>query len=326
MKKALPLFLSFLFSCGAWAETSAPLKLTQTLRLPNARGRLDHLAFDAQRQRLYVAASDNNTVEVVDMAASKVLRPLPVKDPHGLLAFPKPNLLYVTSGTDGHVKVFDCGAERAIKTIGPLPDADNIRFDAPANRIYVANAGVLTMINALTGVPTVTIPLEGHPEAFAIEANGDRIFVNVPATRHIAVVDRLSRQIIARWSPGANAANYAMALDEPNQRLIVACRQPPRLVVLDTKSGSVITELEIAADVDDVFLDAKRKRLYASCGAGFLHVVEQADANHYATVSRLPTAPGARTCRFEENPGLLFLAVPQRASEPAEIRIFSPTD
>jgi DNA-binding beta-propeller fold protein YncE len=324
MKNALLFGLSLVLSCSASAESSAPLKLTQTIPLPGVRGRFDHLAFDAQRQRLYIAAAANNSVEVVDVAAGKALRPFAVKDPHGLLVFPKPNLLYVTSGTDGCVKVFDCGAERAIKTIGPLPDADNIRFDTPANRIYVAHGnGALAMINAQTGVQTVTIPLAGHPEAFAIEAKGSRIFANVPATRHVAVIDRLSREVIARWSPGTNAANYAMALDESNQRLFVSCRQPPRLVVLDARSGDVVSELETAADVDDVFFDAKRRRIYASCGAGSLEIVAQTDADHYAPVSRLPTAEGARTCVFVPEADLLFLAVPARESGPAEIRVLA---
>jgi DNA-binding beta-propeller fold protein YncE len=324
MKNAMGFVLVSLLSFVAAAQPDSPLKPTRTIALPQVNGRFDHLAYDAQRHRLYVAASANNTVEVVDVPPGKPLAPLPINDPHDLLVLPKPNLLYVTSGTDGVVKVFDCAAERAIKTIGRLPDADNLRFDAPANRIYVAYGdGALAMINAQTGVQTVAIPLPGHPEAFAIEALDARIFVNVPAKRQIAVIERLSREVIATWSPGTNAANYALALDEANQRLFVGCRQPPRLVVLGTKSGKLVTETEIAGDVDNLFYDAQRKRLYASCGEGFIECIAQSDADHYQALPRLATAKGARTCLFVEDSGQLFLAVPHRESQPAEIRVFS---
>jgi len=324
MKNALGSVLVSLLSIGAVAQPDSPLKLTRTIALPTVTGRLDHLAFDAPRQRLYVTAPVNNTVEVVDLPAGKALDPLPVKEPHDALLLSKPNLLYVTSGADGCVKVFDCAAERPIKTIGHLPDADNLRFDAPAGRIYVAYGdGALAMINAQTGVQTVTIPLAGHPEGFAIESLGERIFVNVPAARHIAVIQRLSREVVATWPPGTNAANFSMALDEASQRLFVACRQPPRLVVLDTKTGRRVAELETAGDVDNLFYDARRKRLYASCGEGFLECVAAPDADHYQALPRLATARGARTCLFEEVSSQLFLAVPRRENQPAEIRVFS---
>ena len=324
MKNALGFVLVSLLSFGAAAQPVTPLKLTRTIALPQVNGRLDHLAYDAQRHRLYVAASANHTVEVVDLRAGKPLHPLAINDPHDCLALPKPNLLYVTSGTEGCMKVFDCAAERPIKTTGPLPDADNLRFDAPAGRIYVAYGdGALAMINSQTGVQTVTIPLAGHPEGFAIESLGERIFVNVPAAKHVAVIQRLSREVIATWPLGTNAANYSLSLDEANQRLFIGCRQPPRLVVLDSKSGDSIAELEIAGDVDNLFYDTKRKRLYASCGEGFLEVIAQSDAHHYHALPRLASAKGARTCLFVEESGQLFLAVPRRVGQPAEIRVFS---
>jgi DNA-binding beta-propeller fold protein YncE len=323
MTTALSLLLPLLLALGASAQTASSLKLTQTIPLPGVSGRLDHLAFDAQRQRLYLAASGNDSVEVVDVVAAKALRPLPVKDPHDLLILPKPNLLYVTSGTDGHVKVFDCAAGRAIKTIGPLPDADNLRFDAPGNRVYVAHGdGALTMLNVQTGVQTVSIPLAGHPEAFAIESTGDRIFVNVPAVKHVAVIQRVSREVIATWPLGDGSGNYALALDEPNQRLFIGCRQPPRLVVLDAKSGKAVAHCDIAGDVDDLFFDAKRKRLYASCGEGFLEAIDQTDSDHYQPQPRLPTAKGARTSFLAAEAGLLFVAVPGLVGKPAEVRVY----
>ena len=323
MKNAMGFVLVSLLSFAATAQPDSPLKLTRTIALPQVNGRLDHLAYDAQRHRLYVAAPANNTVEVVDVSDGKPLDPLPINDPHDLLVLSKPNLLYVTSGADGLVKVFDCAAERPIKTIGRLPEADNLRFDAPANRIYVAYGdGALAMINAQTGVQTVTISLAGHPEAFAIEPLGGRIFVNLPAKRQIAVIERLRREVIATWPLGTNAANYALALDDANQRLFVGCRQPPRLMVLDTKSGKLVAETEIAGDVDNLFYDAQRKRLYASCGEGFIECISHSDANHYQPLPRIATAKGARTCLFVEESGQLFLAVPRHENRPAQIRLF----
>src|SRR2546426_12648192 len=113
-----------------------------------------------------------------------------------------------------------------------------------------------------------------------------------------------------------------MALDESNQRLFVGCRHPAKLLVLDVQSGKVISEIPIPGDADDLFYDATRRRIYVSCGEGFLAVLQQKDANHYQPSSKIPTAPGARTSLFVPEMNHLYLAVPHRANQEAEIRIY----
>jgi hypothetical protein len=96
--------------------------------------------------------------------------------------------------------------------------------------------------------------------------------------------------------------------------------------VLDTATGEPVANLAISGDIDDLFCDAPRKRLYLSCGEGFLDTVEQTTAPPTPTrrVSQLPTAPGARTCFFVPGPDRLYLAVPARGSQKGELRVFQP--
>jgi len=82
-----------------------------------------------------------------------------------------------------------------------------------------------------------------------------------------------------------------LALDEANQRIIVACRDKPMVVVMDRDSGKEIAGVEIPKGVDDVFYDAKRKRIYASCGEGFIAVIRQIDADHYEMLEKVATDP-----------------------------------
>jgi len=75
--------------------------------------------------------------------------------------------------------------------------------------------------------------------------------------------------------------------------------------------------------VDDLFLDAARKRLYASCGEGFLAVLKVTDANKVELVEKVPTVKGARTCLYVPATGKLYLAVPrQEGKDGPEIRVF----
>src|SRR5258705_7494334 len=81
------------------------------------------------------------------------------------------------------------------------------------------------------------------PESFQLEKNGSRIFVNLPGSRKIAVVDRETRSVSGSWGTGGPLANYPMALDQPNHRLFVVARFPARLIVLDTVGGKRVALL-----------------------------------------------------------------------------------
>jgi hypothetical protein len=148
--------------------------------------------------------------------------------------------------------------------------------------------------------------------------------VNVPDAKQIAVIDREQRAVIARWPMEKFRANFPMALDETGRRLFIGCRQPPRLVVFNTGSGTPAADLEISGDTDDLFFDARRNRLYVSCGEGFLDVIQRHDGDRYERITREPTRAGARTCFYSAELDRLFLAAPQRADRVAELRIYQP--
>ena len=155
-----------------------------------------------------------------------------------------------------------------------------------------------------------------------MEKNGQRIFVNVPTARHVAVIDRAKGAVIAKWSTGLAFGNFPIALDEANHRLFVGCRSPSKLVVLDTESGRVLTSIGISGDSDDLFYDSKRHRVYAICGAGKIDVIEQTDPNTYIVSSKIDTANGARTGLFIPERDTLFVAIPHHGNQAAEIRCY----
>ncbi|HVE39818.1 MAG TPA: hypothetical protein VNM14_08030, partial [Planctomycetota bacterium] len=209
---------------------------------------------------------------------------------------------------------------KMLKKVDCKADADNVRYDAEAKLVYVGYGnGALGIVDPEKGARVGDIPLDGHPESFQLESHGKRVFVNVPKAGHIAVVDREKRAVVAKWKLSAGS-NFPMALDDAGQRLFVGCRQPAKLLVVDTESGKELSAVECSGDTDDVFFDATSKRVFVSCGAGFLDVFDATEAPK--RIAKLPTAAGARTCLYVPELGKLFLAVPQRGSQQAEIRIY----
>ena len=202
-------------------------------------------------------------------------------------------------------------------------DSDNVRYDAGAKRIYVGfGSGAIAAISPSDGKVIAEAKLAGHPESFQLERSGGRLFVNVPNADHIAVIDRESMRVIATWPVTTAKANYPMALDEAARRLIIGCRRPAKALVYDTTSGKEISAFDIVGDADDLFYDSARRRLYVSGGEGFIDVFQSGEANRFTRLARIPSAAGARTALFVPDVSRLFLAVPHRGSQRAEIRVF----
>ena len=306
------------------ADTNA-LTLVKTIPLPDVSGRIDHFALDAQGRRLFMAALGNDTVEVIDLAAGKRVSTIgDCSTPQGLAFVPAKNRLAVANGGSGVVKILDATSFKPFFSLVGLPDADNVRYDANADLLYVGYGdGALAVIRATSGEKVANVKLDGHPESFQMERNGNRIFVNVPDAQQVAVVDRDKGVVTATWPMTEFRANFPMALDEANHRLFIGCRRPARLVVLDTATGRKVSDLAISGDTDDLFYDAARKQIYVSCGAGFIDVIAQRSADAYELRERIPTVSGARTSFFSPERGELYLAVRAGTfSGSAEVRVY----
>src|SRR5881296_3313990 len=314
-------------SCGCIIAVHAQektLKLKQTIPLPGVEGRIDHFALDASGERLFVCALGNNTVEVIDLRKAERIRSITgLGAPQGIVYIPELDRLFVANDNGGIFKIYDGKSLQQISELNFEDDADNVRYEDTTKRIYVGfGSGGVAIVNAQDGKQIGSIKLSGHPEAFELEKNGKRIFVNVPNSRHVAVIDREKGKVVATWKTDLAFGNFPMALDDANHRLFVGCRVPSKLVVLNTESGDVVTKTDISGDPDDVFYDGKRHRIYAICGAGKIDIIEQTDPNTYAASARANTADGARTGLFVSERDTLFVAVPHRGSQKAEVRAY----
>ena len=306
------------------AMAQEPLSLVGSIDLPRVEGRIDHLAFDGSGQRLFVAAIGNKTVEALDLRTNKVIRSLlGFHEPQGMAVAPDAKLIAVANGEGEGLQLVDATDYRFVRSVPLGDDSDNVRYDPNARRLYVGyGSGALAAVNASDGKVLGRVPLPGHPESFQLERSGSRIFVNVPAANQIAVIDRATMRIVAAWPVAGARANYPMALDEGNHRLFIGCRRPAKVLVIDTASGKEVGSIAIVGDTDDLFYDAVRKRLYVSGGEGYLDVFQQQEGNRFARAARIATAPGARTSLYVPDQSRLYLAVPHRGSQRAEIRMY----
>jgi DNA-binding beta-propeller fold protein YncE len=316
-----------LLGCGAQTQKTSALRKVQTIPLPGVQGRIDHLAVDLADGRLFVAALENGTLEVVGLQSGKRVEQVGgLQEPQGVAYVPGTHRLLVSEGGGSSADIYDARSLKLVDRVELGSDPDNVRYDPATDRAYVGYGGgagaALGVIDLKTDTQVADIKLSSHPESFQLEKNGERIFVNVPDSREVAVVDRNKGSVVATWPIKAASENFPMALDEADRRLFIGTWSPPRLLVLDTKTGKTVANLGSVGDADDIFYDAKAKRIYVSGGDGAIRVFAQKDANHYESLGEVSTAEGARTSLFVPESRRLYVAVPDYGGQQAAIRVY----
>jgi len=310
---------------GAASQASATLlRLEAKIPLGKVRGRIDHLAIDLARQRLFVAELGNDSLAVVDLREGGTVRTLGgLHEPQGIGYVPSTDTVYVANAGDGSVRLFRATDLAPAGEIALGDDADNVRVDDAAHRIFVGyGAGALAVLDTASVRKLALINLPAHPESFQLGST--RIFVNVPDAREIAVIDRATLRQTTRWSMGALRANFSMALDESQHTVLVVFRRPARLGVFRPRDGQLLASHDTCADADDLFFDARRHRVYVICGEGMIDILD-VQGQAVRELARVPTARGARTGLFAAQLDRLFVAVRATAGEPAAIWTYQPT-
>src|SRR5213595_27845 len=222
--------------CGCMTAANAEekaFKLKQTIPLSGVEGRIDHFALDPSSERLFVCALGNNTVEVLGLRKGERIHSITgLGAPQGIAYIPELNRIFVANDKGGICRIYNGKSFEAVGALDFKDDADNVRYDSATKQIYVGfGGGGIGFVSAPEGKQIGSIKLSAHPEAFELEKNGRRIFVNVPNSRHVAVIDRDKGEVTARWQADLAFENLPMALDEANHRLFVGCRLPSKLVV-----------------------------------------------------------------------------------------------
>jgi DNA-binding beta-propeller fold protein YncE len=331
----MALFVAWNHAPKVYAQDRLPLKLIQTIPMPNVKGRMDHLGINVKGKRLFAAALDNNTLEIIDLKAGKRIFSIPAQSkPQGVFYSPDFNRVFVANGTDGTCKIYSGEKFTLIDSLSLGTNPSHVGYDPATKYLYVgigvptSEPGALAVVDTRSNKHIGDIRTEVRPGGVKIEKSGPRIFVTLRGIPKVGVLDRTKREQITTWPFTGATFISALAFDETDHRLFGGTRSPPMLIVFDTESGKQITQLEGVAGVDDLWYDAVHKRIYASGGrdvdVGFVFVYQQEDADHYELISKVPTRPNSQTSIWVPELNRYYVSAAANDKDDAAILVFEP--
>jgi DNA-binding beta-propeller fold protein YncE len=329
-------FTQLLSIPGAPAQNNPPLRLVQTIVMPNVKGRIDHMDVDVKGKRLFVAGLENGSLEVVDLAAGKWSKSIPgFKKTQGVAYIPSLNKVFVASGDDGMLRVFRGDSLELLDSIKLEPGPNRVTYDPRTKILYVGyggkdagkDYGEVGIIDAKTDKRIGDIKVEAHPAELLLDKSGKTLYVFVSSVSKVQDVDTKKREVVSTW-PLSSQRNGDGAFDEKTHRLFIGTRTPPQMIVIDSNSGKEVASLPTVEGMDGVYFNTAQKRVYVSGGrdndVGYVFAYQQKDADHYESIGKLATRPGAGTSFWSPELNRFYVGAPAHDTEEAAILVFEP--
>jgi DNA-binding beta-propeller fold protein YncE len=282
--------------------------VTKTFPL-GGEGNWDYVTVDADGHRLFVTRATHTMV--VDTNSGALLGDIKGQvTSHGVAIVPKAGRGFITDGGGkGAIVIFDLKTYAVLGTIAAMPDADGIIYDAKLDRVLaVSGDGESLMMWKpdidVTAGKVETIALGGKPEFLASDGSG-KVYVNLEDKDVVAVVDVMAKKVLARWPVAPAGSPVGMAMDMKGRKLIIGCRKPAMMVVMNADTGKVEATLPIGTGVDATAFGGGEA--FASAGDGTLTVAAEKDGK-YAVVQTVATPKLARTMGMDAAAHKIYLA------------------
>jgi YVTN family beta-propeller protein len=311
----------FAFVCAfairnAVGAADGPYKFLSEIPI-GGEGGWDILSVDSAGHRLYL--SHATKVVVVDLDKNAVAGEI-TETPgvHAFLAVPGLQRGFSSNGKENKLSVVDLTSLKTVSKIETGKNPDAMAYESVKGELYVFNhsGNSATVIDARNAKVVTTIELGGSPEFGVADSKAGRVYCNIEDKNEVVAIDSTSHEVVARWPLAPGTEPTGIALDAAHHRLFAACNNK-MMVMLDTKSGKVVTTAPIGSGTDGCAFDEGTQLAFASCGEGVTTIVKEETPEKVTVVQTLKTEPRARTMEVDPRTHRIYLPTAQFQTPPS---------
>jgi DNA-binding beta-propeller fold protein YncE len=295
------------------------LRLLGHIELPPHRssGGFDHADVHSPTDRIYVAHTANDSIDVIDCAKDRYVESLPgFTAVAGALVSEPRGLVFATNRGENTVSVFMPGDERNAFKIGVGVKPNGVAFDSDRGLLVVANVGD----PAISDSYTASVVDVGRKERIAeIKVPGrtrwaiynpalDTFFINIASPAQIVAIDARDPTKISKEYQVPAEGPHGLELDPVTGRLFCAC-DAGILFAIDAASGRVLADVSLSGAPDVIFLNSRSGHLYVAIGdPGVIDVIDVATLRR-KEVAR--TEEGAHTLALDRKRSKVYAFLPR---------------
>jgi DNA-binding beta-propeller fold protein YncE len=294
------------------------LRLLGHVELPanKSNGGFDHADIHSPTDRLYVAHTSNDAVDVIDIASDKYIESVPgLTGVAGALVSEARGLVFTSNRGENTVSVFAPGTERdAIKIrVGVKPNG--LAFDAARGILIAANIGdaavqdshTVSVVDVARRERIAEVAVPGRTRWTIFDAARETFFVNISSPALIIAIDAREPAKVAKAYEIPAEGPHGLDFDPESGRLLCAC-DAGVLLAIDVTSGAVVGKVALSGTPDVIFLHPQSKRLYVAIGDP--GVVDVIDVGAMLRLEVVPTEAGAHTLALDRKRRKLYAFLP----------------
>jgi DNA-binding beta-propeller fold protein YncE len=269
------------------------------------QGGFDHAAVHHTSNRIYVAHTSNNAIDVIDCAKDRFLFSIPnLKGVAGALVSEERGLVFTSNRGEDTVGIFKVGDEQNIAKVKVGMRPNGLSFDMKYGLLLAANVGnpditgsfTLSIVDVEQRKIIANIPIAGRTRWTIFDVQTNAFYINVSDPAQIVVVDSAHPDRIMRTLAIPAAGPHGLDLDATTGRLFCAC-DDRKLVTVEAASGKILGVSELSGKPDVIFFNLALRHLYVAVGdPGVIDVFDTQTMSHLETIS---TEKGAHTLAFD---------------------------
>jgi len=295
------------------------LRLLGHIELPAHRsnGGFDHADIHPPTNRIYVAHTSNDSIDVIDCARDRYIESMPgVMGGAGALVSEARGLVFTSNRGENTVSVFAPGAERSAFKIAVGVKPNGLAFDPTRGILIAANVGdpsipdsySVSVVDLGRRERIAEVKVPGRTRWAIYDAALEMFFVNIASPARIVAIDaRDPIKISAEYEVPA-AGPHGLDLDPAKGRLLCAC-DAGALFAIDAASGRVLEDVPLSGAPDVIFLHPQSGHLYVAIGdPGVIDVIDIGTMRREEVV---PTEAGAHTLALDRNRSKIYSFLPQ---------------
>lgn len=295
------------------------LRLLDHIELPEHRsgGGFDHADIHSTTDRIYVAHTANDSIDVIDCAKDRYVESISgFPAIAGALVSEARGLVFTTNRGENTISVFQPGDERSGLKIGVGVKPNGVAFDDSRGILAVANVGDPAITDSCTAsivdvdrrkrVAEVKVP--GRTRWAIYHPAAQMFFINIASPARIVAIDARAPDKISKQYEVPAEGPHGLDLDSRTDRLFCAC-DAGVLLAIEAASGRVLGEVRLSGAPDVIFLNPRTGHLYVAIGdPGVIDVIDVAAMR---TKEIVPTEKGAHTLALDRKRSKVYAFLPR---------------
>jgi DNA-binding beta-propeller fold protein YncE len=294
------------------------LKLLTTIDLPAHRqpGGFDHAAVHLAAQRLYVAHTANDALDVIDTAADRYVESIPaLTGVAGALVCEEQGLLFTSNRGENTIGILSLDDPASMTKIAVDLRPNGLAYDPDHHLLLAAHVGdpqipgsfTVAMVDVAVRRKVASIPVPGRTRWAVFDPAAHVFYVNISSPAQIIVIDPRHPDRVARQIDVPGEGPHGLDLDITKRRLYCAC-DGRQLLALNPENGQVLGQASLAGSPDVIFLNPALDHLYVAIGdPGIIEVYTAGDLSRIQTIQ---TERGAHTLGFDSLQNKIYAFLP----------------